>query len=122
MMRGEIDYITVVSANTTERKKAEEEKANLEKQVRHAQKMESIGNLAGGIAHDFNNILFPIMGLSELLLEDLPSDSFEHESAQRILDAAERAKELVQQILTFSRQTDHEKVPVRIQGINKRGP
>ncbi len=116
---GEIVYITVVSANTTERKKADEEKANLEKQVRQIQKMESIGNLAGGIAHDFNNILFPIMGLSELLLDDLPLDSFEHESAQRILEAAERGRDLVQQILAFSRKTEHEMLPIRLQGILK---
>jgi PAS domain S-box-containing protein len=116
---GEMAYITVVSADTTERKKADQQRAALEKQLRHIQKIEAIGNLAGGIAHDFNNILFPIIGLSELLMEDLPLDSLEHENVFRILEAAERGSGLVQQILAFSRQTEHEMVPLRIQSILK---
>jgi len=95
------------------------ERKRLDERLREAQKMESIGNLAGGIAHDFNNILFPISGLSELLMEDLPPNSFEHESAQRILQAAERGSKLVHQILAFSRKTEDEMLPIRIQPILK---
>jgi nitrogen-specific signal transduction histidine kinase/ActR/RegA family two-component response regulator len=93
------------------------EKIRLESMLSKAQKMEAIGNLAGGIAHDFNNILFPIIGLSEMLLEDLPPDSPEHENAQEILAAGKRGGELVKQILTFSRQSEHQMIPVRIQQV-----
>ncbi|MFH0725826.1 MAG: ATP-binding protein, partial [Pseudomonadota bacterium] len=84
-----------------------------------AQRMEAIGTLAGGIAHDFNNILFPIIGLSELLMEDLPAGSLTHENAAQIHKAGGRARDLVKQILFFSRQAIHKKVPVGIQYILK---
>ncbi|MCP4413434.1 MAG: PAS domain S-box protein, partial [Gammaproteobacteria bacterium] len=88
-------------------------------QLQQAQKMEAIGNLAGGIAHDFNNILFPIVGISEMLLQDLPPDSLEQQSIQRIFKAGKRASELVSQILAFSRQAEQKIIPVRIQSILK---
>ena len=84
-----------------------------------AQRMEAIGTLAGGIAHDFNNILFPIIGLSEMLVEESPEDSPERENFKVIHKAALRAGELVKQILSFSRQVKQEKQPVRIQHILK---
>lgn len=90
---------------------------NLEAQLFQAQKMEAIGSLAGGIAHDFNNILFPMMGYGEMLQMDLPEDSFLQDYVLEILRASKRAKALVQQILAFSRQSDHEKAAVRIQSI-----
>lgn len=91
----------------------------MEVRLQQAQKMESIGNLAGGIAHDFNNLLFPIIGMSEMLLEDLPADSPEHESVEDILKAGKRGSELVNQILSFSRQHDHLLMPVQLQKIVK---
>jgi len=102
-------WISVVS-DLTERKKADA-------LLQQAQKMESIGNLAGGIAHDFNNLLFPIIGMSEILLEDLPQDSLEHENAQEIFHAGRRAGDLVNQILAFSRQSEHKMTPVRVQNV-----
>ena len=102
-----------------QRKRFETEKKTLRDQIQQAQKLESIGNLAGGIAHDFNNILFPIIGMSELLIEDLPKDSPELENAQEIFTAGNRGAELVKQILTFSRQSDHQLTPVRIQQVLK---
>jgi len=93
------------------------DRKEMEKRVLQAQKMESIGSLAGGIAHDFNNILFPIVGMSEMLLEDLPDQSPEHENVQAILNAGQRGAKLVQQILTFSRKSEHKVIPVRIQQI-----
>ena len=90
---------------------------NMEEGLRQAQKMESIGNLAGGIAHDFNNILFPIIGMSELLLQDLESGSLEHQNVQQILQAGNRGRDLIKQILAFSRQSEHRMIPVRIQQI-----
>jgi PAS domain S-box-containing protein len=89
----------------------------LEARLQQSQKMESIGNLAGGIAHDFNNILFPIVGMAELLLEDLPSGSQEYENAGEILKAGRRGSDLVQQILAFSRRADHKMIPFRIQPV-----
>ncbi|WP_319575913.1 PAS domain S-box protein [uncultured Desulfobacter sp.] len=88
-----------------------------EKRLQQAQKMESIGSLAGGIAHDFNNILFPIVGMSELLLEDLLPGSVERENAEEILKAGKRGSDLVKQILAFSRQSEHTMMPTRIQNI-----
>jgi PAS domain S-box-containing protein len=93
------------------------ERKKLESRLQQSQKMESIGTLAGGIAHDFNNILYPIIGFSELLKEDLPPDSPEYESAQEIFNAGRRGGELVKQILAFSRQTEHKLSPVHFQKI-----
>ena len=95
------------------------EREQAELRIQQAQKMESIGNLAGGIAHDFNNILFPIVGMSELLLEDLPRNSQQYENAQEILSAGKRGSDLVRQILAFSRQAEQKFMPVRIQQILK---
>jgi len=93
------------------------EMKKLENSLQQSQKMESIGTLAGGIAHDFNNLLYPIIGFAEMLKEDLPPDSPEHESAQEIFNAGRRGGELVKQILAFSRQTEHKLSPVRFQKI-----
>lgn len=91
----------------------------MESRLQQAQKMEAIGCLAGGIAHDFNNLLFPIVGMSELLLEDLPAGSSEAENVKVIFKSAIRGSELVKQILAFSRQSDHEVAPVQAQLIIK---
>jgi len=103
----------------SDRKKAEKEKDKIQARLQQAQKMEAIGALAGGIAHDFNNLLFPIVGMSEMLLEDIPPDSPEHENVQEILMAGKRGSALVKQILAFSRQSEGEKIPVRIQQVLK---
>jgi len=109
---GAITHFLAVKEDITDRKQ-------FEKHILQTQKMESIGNLAGGIAHDFNNILFPIVGMSELLLEDLPPDSLDYENANEILKAGKRGSELVKQILTFSRQNEHKMMPMRIQQVLK---
>lgn len=103
----------------TDRRQMEEEAIRLEKRMQQAQKMESIGSLAGGIAHDFNNLLFPIIGFSEMLMEDCSGESTEYQNAREILTAARRASELVKQILSFSRQSEDKSMPVRFQSILK---
>jgi signal transduction histidine kinase/CheY-like chemotaxis protein len=100
-------------------KKTQKEKELLEERIRHYQKMEAIGTLAGGIAHDFNNILFPIQGYAEMFLDDFPPNDPKHEMAQEIFQAASRAKELIEQILTFSRQGDTKNQIVSLQSILK---
>ncbi len=92
---------------------------NWETRLQQSQKMESIGNLAGGIAHDFNNILFPITGMAEMLLEDLPPGSPEHKKVQTIFAAGMRGADLVKQILAFSRQNEYKLMPVRVQQVLK---
>ena len=97
----------------TERKQAEEEKAKLEAQLRHAQKMEGIGTLAGGIAHDFNNILNVIMGYGAMVMDTLAADSQSKNDMHEVLIAADRAAILTKRLLTFSR-----KQPVEVKLIN----
>jgi PAS domain S-box-containing protein len=91
----------------------------LEEELRQAQKMEAIGTLAGGIAHDFNNILAAIMGNAELLLHRLPPKSRDQQHLNRILISCNRAADLVQQILTFSRKSKQERKPLHLTPIIK---
>lgn len=93
--------------------------ANSEKQLQQVMKLQAIGTLAGGIAHDFNNILFPIVGYTELTMDDVPEGSQARQNLDEVLKAANRAKELVQQILTFSRQSSQERRPLKVQYLIK---
>nr|WP_281415963.1 PAS domain S-box protein [Azospirillum rugosum] len=94
---GRITNIIGTADDVTERRQAEE-------QMRRAQKMQAVGVLAGGIAHDFNNILTAILGYSHLALDSLPEGSEVRDDVAQVTIAAERAKGLVQQLLTFSRK------------------
>lgn len=91
------------------------EKIELEKQLRQAQKLESIGTLAGGIAHDFNNILTAILGYAHMVLDALPAESPLRASQQQVITAGQRAADLVKQILTFSRRGDQQLAPLQPQ-------
>ncbi len=97
----------------TERKQVEKEKEELHRRLIQSQKMESIGNLAGGIAHDFNNILTSIIGFTELSFDEAERGSILEENLQKVYSAGKRAKELVNQILAFARQSEGEVEPLQ---------
>lgn len=103
---GTISILTVLRDTT--------ELRNLEGQLIQSQKMESIGTLAGGIAHDFNNILSAIIGYAEIALLEIPSDSDLEKNIKNVVQAGERARDLVKQILTFSRKAKEDKKPVQV--------
>jgi signal transduction histidine kinase/HAMP domain-containing protein len=100
--------------DVTQARLAEEEQKRLQTQLQQIQKMEAIGTLAGGIAHDFNNILTAIFGFTELAVHDAEQGSELYENLQEILSSSMRAKNLVQQILTFSRQKDQKLKPTNL--------
>ncbi len=94
------------------------DRKQIEAQLLQSQKMQAIGTLAGGIAHDFNNILSVIIGYTELAREEYQNEK-QQQHLQKTLDGAKRAKNLVKQILTFSRQDGHEKKPLDIKVLLK---
>ncbi len=99
--------------------RCDQKKLELKKQLIQSQKMEAIGTLAGGIAHDFNNILFAITGNTELVMQSVPEGSRIHGNLQRVLDAANRAGDMVKQILAFSRQDRPERQALNMTPIIK---
>lgn len=111
---GEVKAGISIFLDITQRKKAEQERKNLEVQLRQAHKMEAIGTLAGGIAHDFNNLLAAIIGYADLANEDIPQDSPAKLQIEEVLKAGSRAKDLVKQILAFSRKSKLGRIPVQI--------
>ncbi|MFZ3046899.1 MAG: PAS domain S-box protein [Desulfatirhabdiaceae bacterium] len=110
-------YSITFVRDITSQKNDEKQKAMIEAHLRNAQRMESLGTLAGGVAHDFNNILSAINGYAELALLRCSEDPNLRRYIDRICLASERAKNLVQQILTFSRQGKSEKKPIDISRV-----
>ncbi len=95
-------------------KMREAEKEQLGEQLRHAQTLEAIGTLAGGIAHDFNNILGVILGYTELAMLEVSQETPLHRNLDEVVKASKRARDLVQQILAFSRKAKEERQPIRL--------
>jgi len=98
------DCIIAAVRDITERKEAEEERKKLQNQLYQVQKMESVGQLAGGIAHDFNNILATIMGYGSIMQDSMKEDDPNRESLEEIMNSADRAANLTQSLLAFSRK------------------
>ena len=104
---GQVENVVVITTDVTER-------LSLERQLRQAQKMESLGTLAGGIAHDFNNILAALLGYADLARLRLKDQPVVQEYLEQVANAGERATELVRQILTFSRRQDADLRPLQV--------
>lgn len=121
-LKEEADLIQAIAEHLSliiERFRAEETQEKLEAQLLQAQKLETIGTLAGGIAHDFNNILVPIIGFTEMSIDEIIENEDVNNNLDEVLLAAKRAKELVKQILAFSRQNEKELAPLHIQPVIK---
>jgi signal transduction histidine kinase len=108
---GDIDIVGAVK-DVTEQRWAQAERKRLEQRLRQAEKMEAVGRRVGGIAHDFNNVLAGVLAYGEMLFEETPADSKLKRYAQNVLTAATRGRELVQQILIYSRTQRGARVPV----------
>ena len=111
------DHFFAYGRDISDRVKAEEDRSRLENQLVQVQKMEAIGTLAGGIAHDFNNILSAILGFAELAQFETPKKGLLPGYIENILRAGKRAKDLVEQILAFNRQTEQSLMPVPVKSI-----
>jgi len=116
---GNIISVEGIAQDITKRVIAEKELTRAHERLEQAQKMEAIGTLAGGIAHDFNNILMPIIGYIDMIKSEFPENSKGWKWSSTVQIAAMRAKELVQQILTFSRCQEQEKKKIYIHNIVK---
>ena len=124
---GHFQYIDGILEDITERKQVEEDKESLQNQLLQLQKMEAIGTLAGGIAHDFNNILGGIIGYAELARTEIESVDDEDEAFLAnleeylgyIFEAGNRARDLVKQILNFSRQGTSSKVAMDLKALTR---
>jgi two-component system cell cycle sensor histidine kinase/response regulator CckA len=106
-----------IDFDLTERRESESVREMLQSQLRESQKMEALGTLAGGVAHDFNNIVAAIIGNVELALDDVPPESQVHTCLVEIRKAGRRARDLVQQILAFSRRQRLERVVIELKPV-----
>jgi PAS domain S-box-containing protein len=108
---------TIFARDITEIKKNEAQRNRLESQLRESQKMQAVGTMAGGIAHDFNNIISAILGNAELALQEVDASSAAQISLNEIDKAGRRAKDLVRQILTFSRHESTQRTPIQLADV-----
>ena len=117
--QGEPDAILGISRDISDRKRADEERKKLHQHLDQARKMEAIGILAGGIAHDFNNILSGQMGFTDLAMYEAKDNETLKRYLNQVTSASLRARDLVRQILTFSRESEVEKQPITINPVIK---
>ncbi len=108
-----------IGNDVTASRLAEQERKKLENKLQRAQKLETIGTMAGGIAHDFNNILTPIMGYTDMALHNLNEQDPVYKDLIHVQTAAQRAQNLIEQILLFSKITNKERQPVSLQSLIK---
>lgn len=114
---GQGSITTIFARDLTSKKLAEAQRIALETQLRESQKMQAMGTMAGGIAHDFNNILSAILGNVDLAKQDTPTGSHALVSLEEIDKAGRRARDLVRQILTFSRNEPPKRVPLQLKEV-----
>ncbi|HUD25681.1 MAG TPA: PAS domain S-box protein [Burkholderiaceae bacterium] len=112
-----VQAVVINVRDITERKRAQAERERLEQRLRQAEKMEAVGRLAGGVAHDFNNVLAGVVAYGEMLFEETPADSPLKRYAQNVLTAASRGRELVEQILAYSRSQRGKREPVDVANV-----
>ena len=108
-----VEFVGTV-IDVTERKRAEAERAKLEERLRQAEKMEAIGRFASGIAHDFNNVLGGITAYGEMLFDEAPENTPRKRYAQNVLTAATRGRDLVDQILAYTRSQRGKHAPIDV--------
>ncbi|MFN8589647.1 MAG: PAS domain S-box protein [Candidatus Eisenbacteria bacterium] len=119
-VRTEAGVVVVASVvDISQRLAAEKALRESEERARQSQKLEALGTLAGGIAHDFNNVLLAIVGYTELVTRSLPENQQQHDDLDNVLRAAERGRQLVQRILSFSRQREVQRVPTDLSRVTR---
>ena len=109
---GKATHLIAALRDVTELRTAEARQREMEQQLLHSQKLEALGTLAGGVAHELNNTLVPVLALAKLTMRGLPEGGREHANLATISRAAERARDLVQQIVAFSRKDAPKRVTV----------
>jgi PAS domain S-box-containing protein len=103
--------------DVTQIKRAEEERRSSESRMHHSQRLEALGTLAGGVAHDLNNALVPVLALTKLVAGRLPDDSRERRNLDTVVQAAARARDLVKQVLSFSRKEEQRREEIDLAAV-----
>src|SRR5213078_238091 len=114
---GKVIQVAGTLRDVTENRRLERERDKLHVQLLHAHKLEALGTLAGGVAHELNNALVPVVSLAKIVMAKLTPGSREHASVELMLEAGQRASNLVRQVLTFARKSEAERSPLALDGI-----
>ena len=114
---GEVIQVAGTLRDVTENRRLERERDELHVQLLHAHKLEALGTLAGGVAHELNNALVPVVSLAKIVMAKLAPGSREHASVELMLEAGQRASNLVRQVLIFARKSEAERKPLALDGM-----